>query len=128
MGRAQHSRRVRERNSVTLIERIQQVGSPKYVEDPDPKSGKTGPESGERDEGQGRGRPITIRESASERSSGKPKATVVPQIRGIGMMRSSLRLACKSLYISRRGDSRIMDDSESPRLVRARDPSPIWFQ
>src|SRR6202158_3556195 len=68
---AQQSRRVRKRKVVTLIKRIQQVGSPKNVEDPDQRFGQSGPESGERDEGQGRGCQITIGESASEYSGGQ---------------------------------------------------------
>jgi hypothetical protein len=38
--RAQQSRRVRKRKAVTLVKRIQQVGSPKNVEDPDQRSGQ----------------------------------------------------------------------------------------
>jgi hypothetical protein len=132
------------------------------------RSGKSGPENGERNEGQGRRRQITIGESASEYSGGqlrrndagdqdcetdipepvqyedrperfrafpfayrqmycaaktpharKPKATVMPQIRRIGLMRSFLRIACKSLYISRRGESRSQLMIESASETRA---------
>src|SRR5580658_1062985 len=64
--RAEQSRRVRKRNAVTLVKRIQQVGSPENVKDPDQRHGQSGPESGKRDERQTRGCEITISESASE--------------------------------------------------------------
>src|SRR5437660_1049820 len=69
--RAQQSRRVRKRKAVTLVKRIQQVGSPENVEDPDQRPRQPGPESGERDEDQGCGGQITIGESASEYSGGQ---------------------------------------------------------
>jgi|SRR6266851_8253539 len=69
--RAQQSRRVRKRNAATLVKRIQQVGSPKNVEDPDQRFGQSGPESGERNERQGRCCQITIGEFASEYSGGQ---------------------------------------------------------
>lgn len=44
----QQSRRVRKREAVAPVKRIQQVGSPKDVADPEQKSSQSGPESGER--------------------------------------------------------------------------------
>jgi hypothetical protein len=143
--RAQQSRRVRKRKVVTLVKRIQQVGGPKNVEDPDQRSSQSGLESDERDEGQGRGYQITIGESPCEYSGGqlrrndagdqdcetdipepvqhedrleclcafpfayhrpnvlrgqnapckKTEGYSSPQIKGIGMMRSFLRLAMR---------------------------------
>src|SRR5438552_1839307 len=69
--RAQQSRRVPKREAVTLVKCVQQVGSPENVEDPDHRPRQSGPESGERDEGQGRGRQITIGESTSESGGGQ---------------------------------------------------------
>jgi hypothetical protein len=59
--RAQQSWRVRKQNMVTLVKRDQQVGSPKDIENPGQRSGQSGPESVERDEGKNRGCQITIR-------------------------------------------------------------------
>ncbi len=46
----------------------------------------------------------------------KPKATVMPQIRGIGMMRSFVRLVCKKvLHFTKRRATPITDDSNGLR-------------